>query len=171
MDLVHGFLNREDRFQDFVFDLDQAAGFLRLFLCLRDNSGNTVANVTDFHIEKSSVMQEAIEAEPVPAAELRKAGRGISFLKSFGDRSVRDAMPTEAEIREILRMTDKTSPEDELNCGACGYSTCRDKAIAVFQHKAELEMCIPFMIAKAGLENVHENLKAQDADQIEMHTG
>ncbi|MCI1722030.1 MAG: 4Fe-4S binding protein [Lachnospiraceae bacterium] len=100
-------------------------------------------------------MQEAIEAEPVPAAELRKAGRGISFLKSFGDRSVRDAMPTEAEIREILRMTDKTSPEDELNCGACGYSTCRDKAIAVFQHKAELEMCIPFMHSRAeSLSNI-----------------
>ena len=46
-------------------------------------------------------------------------------------------------------MTNKTRPEDELNCGACGYPTCRDKAIAVFQHKAEVSMCIPFMHEKA----------------------
>ena len=42
-------------------------------------------------------------------------------------------------------MTNKFKPEDELNCGACGYPTCREKAIAVFQHKAEVSMCIPYM--------------------------
>jgi uncharacterized Fe-S cluster-containing protein len=46
-------------------------------------------------------------------------------------------------------MTNKFKPEDELNCGACGYPTCREKAIAVFQHKAEVSMCIPFMHEKA----------------------
>jgi len=54
-------------------------------------------------------------------------------------------MPSEIEIIEILKKTGKIRPEDELNCGACGYPTCRDKAIAVYQHKAELNMCIPFM--------------------------
>ena len=58
-------------------------------------------------------------------------------------------MPTEAQIQDILKKTGKTKPEDELNCGACGYSTCREKAIAVFQKKAELGMCIPFMHEKA----------------------
>ena len=58
-------------------------------------------------------------------------------------------MPTEEQIREILHLTGKTRPEDELNCGACGYPTCRDKAVAVFQKKAELNMCIPFMHDKA----------------------
>lgn len=46
-------------------------------------------------------------------------------------------------------MTNKVRPEDELNCGACGYPTCREKAIAVYQHKAEVSMCIPFMHEKA----------------------
>ena len=73
----------------------------------------------------------------------------LSFVKNFEDRSVDDPMPTEEQIREILRMTGKTRPEDELNCGACGYPTCREKAIAVFQKKAELNMCIPFMHDKA----------------------
>ncbi|MFR1038235.1 MAG: (Fe-S)-binding protein [Clostridium sp.] len=40
-------------------------------------------------------------------------------------------------------------PDDELNCGACGYPTCREKAIAVYQKKAELDMCIPFMHEKS----------------------
>lgn len=58
-------------------------------------------------------------------------------------------MPTEEEIREILRKIGKTEKEHELNCGACGYSTCREKAIAVFQKKAELHMCLPYMHDKA----------------------
>ena len=40
------------------------------------------------------------------------------------------------------------SPKDELNCGACGYNTCREKAIAIIQNKAEVAMCIPYMRGK-----------------------
>ena len=54
-------------------------------------------------------------------------------------------MPTEQKIREILRQMGKTSPEDELNCGTCGYETCREKAIAVYQGKAQIEMCLPYL--------------------------
>lgn len=42
----------------------------------------------------------------------------------------------------------KYTKEDELNCGACGYDTCRAKAIAVIQGKAEVSMCIPYMREK-----------------------
>jgi uncharacterized Fe-S cluster-containing protein len=52
---------------------------------------------------------------------------------------------TEGEIGLILEQTGKASPEDQLNCGACGYPTCRDKAIAVLRGMAEPEMCIPYM--------------------------
>ena len=38
---------------------------------------------------------------------------------------------------------------DELNCGSCGYSSCRAKAIAVYQGLAEIEMCLPYMRSKA----------------------
>ena len=58
-------------------------------------------------------------------------------------------MPGEAEIKEILRKMGKTDPEKELNCGSCGYSTCREKAIAVFKGKADLTMCLPFLKDKA----------------------
>ena len=50
-------------------------------------------------------------------------------------------MPSEAEVKEILRKMGKTKPEDELNCGSCGYDTCRKKAIAIYQGKADHSMC------------------------------
>ena len=50
-------------------------------------------------------------------------------------------MPGESTIKEILAKMGKTSPEQELNCGSCGYNTCREKAIAVYQGKADLSMC------------------------------
>lgn len=57
--------------------------------------------------------------------------------------------PSEAQIAEILRRMGKLSPEDELNCGSCGYATCREKAEAVFFGRAEISMCLPFMKERA----------------------
>ncbi|WP_310604916.1 [Fe-Fe] hydrogenase large subunit C-terminal domain-containing protein [Anaerosporobacter sp.] len=72
-----------------------------------------------------------------------------SLAKAFRNREPKEPMPTEEELRKILKKTGKVSKEQELNCGACGYPTCRDKAIAVYQGKAELAMCIPYMHEKA----------------------
>lgn len=94
-------------------------------------------------------MEENIPREPADADGLKKATEGISFEKIFQDKAPRDSMPNEAQIRDILAKIGKTKPEDELNCGACGYATCREKAIAVYQKKAELDMCIPYMHDKA----------------------
>ena len=58
-------------------------------------------------------------------------------------------MPSEEEVKEILRKMGKTKPEDELNCGSCGYDTCRKKAIAIYQGKADHSMCLPFLKDKA----------------------
>ncbi len=64
--------------------------------------------------------------------------------------------PTETVISEILRKMGKTKPEDELNCGSCGYDTCRKKAVAIYQGKADLSMCLPFLKDKA--ENFTDNI-------------
>lgn len=58
-------------------------------------------------------------------------------------------VPGENEIRKILREMGKFKPEHELNCGSCGYNTCREKAIAIYQGKAEISMCLPFLKEKA----------------------
>lgn len=58
---------------------------------------------------------------------------------------VKEEIPDESEIRAIMAQIGKTTPAQELNCGSCGYRTCRDKAVAVYQGKAELYMCMPYM--------------------------
>lgn len=82
--------------------------------------------------------------------------------------------PTEEEVNAILRQMGKYKPSDELNCGSCGYDTCREKAIAIYQGKAEISMCLPFLKDKAesfsdnivnntpnGLIVLNENLEVQ----------
>ena len=57
--------------------------------------------------------------------------------------------PSETEIFNVLRQMGKFKPSDELNCGSCGYNTCREKAIAICQGKAEISMCLPYLKDKA----------------------
>jgi iron only hydrogenase large subunit-like protein/uncharacterized Fe-S cluster-containing protein len=67
----------------------------------------------------------------------------------YRNRGLEEAEPSEVEIQAILARTGKYQPQDELNCGACGYNSCREKAVAVARGLAEVDMCIPFMRAKA----------------------
>jgi signal transduction histidine kinase/CheY-like chemotaxis protein/Fe-S-cluster-containing hydrogenase component 2 len=71
---------------------------------------------------------------------------GVDVSRRFEAESIAIDVPTETEIRDILARTNKLGPQDELNCGACGYPSCRDKAIAVHQGLAEPEMCLPYLI-------------------------
>ncbi|MEG1447056.1 MAG: [Fe-Fe] hydrogenase large subunit C-terminal domain-containing protein [Ruthenibacterium sp.] len=73
----------------------------------------------------------------------------IPMAKNMPYVGIHSSIPGEAAIKEILSKMGKTSPEQELNCGSCGYNTCRDKAIAVYQGKADLSMCLPFLKEKA----------------------
>lgn len=86
------------------------------------------------------------------------AGRGepgiiqdvkVDLSKKFIDKSHPYKIPDEKTIRDILKKIGKFKKEDELNCGACGYSSCRDKAIAVYNGKANLKMCLPYMRERA----------------------
>jgi iron only hydrogenase large subunit-like protein len=51
----------------------------------------------------------------------------------------------EPQIREALRRVGKISREDELNCGGCGYDSCREFAAALIDRKAERSMCVTYM--------------------------
>ncbi len=64
--------------------------------------------------------------------------------------------PSESEISDALHRMGKLKPEDELNCGSCGYNTCREKAVAIIQGKAEVSMCLPFLKERA--ENFSDNI-------------
>ncbi|MBO5841815.1 MAG: histidine kinase, partial [Clostridia bacterium] len=101
-----------------------------------------------------------------PAAEYLK--------KNFTAIEHKLAKPSESEIMAVLRQMGKFKPADELNCGSCGYNSCREKAIAIIQGKAESSMCLPFLKDKAesfsdtivnntpnGLIVLNENLEVQ----------
>lgn len=98
--------------------------------------------------------------------------------KQFEFIEHRLAQPTETEIFNVLRQMGKFKPSDELNCGSCGYNTCREKAIAICQGKAEISMCLPFLKDKAesfsdtivkntpnGLIVLNENLEVQQINE------
>ena len=86
--------------------------------------------------------------------------------------------PSEFEIASALRQMGKFKSSDELNCGSCGYNTCREKAIAICQGKAEISMCLPFLKDKAesfsdtivkntpnGLIVLNESLEVQQINE------
>ena len=69
--------------------------------------------------------------------------------KHFAFIEQRSPQPSDYEINNVLRQMGKFKPSQELNCGSCGYNTCREKAIAIIQGKAESSMCLPFLKDKA----------------------
>ena len=71
------------------------------------------------------------------------------MTRTYRPEPICDEEPTEAQLEEILKRMGKYAQEDELNCGACGYNSCREKAKAVFNGMAEVQMCIPNMRARA----------------------
>ncbi len=77
---------------------------------------------------------------------------------------------TERDIEAILHKTGKMKPEDELNCGSCGYATCREKAWAVYNGYADIEICLPYMRQRAEslsfeiIQNSPEGIIVLDAD-------
>lgn len=94
----------------------------------------------------------------------RTADSVFPHPRVFTNRSVRTEMPTEEQIRAILQQTGKNTPEQELNCGGCGYNSCREKAIAVFQGKADINMCLPFFRERA--ESISNTILANSPNAI-----
>ena len=65
--------------------------------------------------------------------------------RTYSNRKQEIPKFSEEQIREVLQRVNKYTEDDELNCGACGYSSCREKAVATLRGMAEATMCIPYM--------------------------
>lgn len=110
--------------------------------------GSALGHREKSHFQAKLEMEKKIETIPV-SVDYTGHREEVTFYRDFIDRSEHPEIPTEAKIQEILKKIGKNNKEDELNCSACGYATCRDKAISVYQGKAELTMCIPYINEKA----------------------
>jgi signal transduction histidine kinase len=79
-------------------------------------------------------------------AEALSAYDGVDLSREFSEPPMLLPLPSEEEIVAALRQMRKFGPEDQLNCGSCGYPSCRDKAVAVCQGIAEVSMCLPYLV-------------------------
>lgn len=105
----------------------------------------------------------------------------MRLMKHFDLIERRMQTPPEEDLTRILRQMGKFAPKDELNCGSCGYNTCREKAAAIFHGKAEISMCLPFLKDRAerfsdnivnntpnGLMVLNEKLEVQQINRAAM---
>lgn len=96
--------------------------------------------VRDFALVSKYAGDEDFDVNEYSHADIKKEHNYIEVDKNI---------PSEEEIKRILKQMGKTCTMDELNCGSCGYDTCREKAIAIYQGKAEVSMCLPYLKEKA----------------------
>ena len=145
--------------------------FIEMSACVGSCIGGPVMNrsrkplVSDYLKVSQYAGKHDFDVNQPNSAELRK---------NFSHIEQKLAEPSESEIMAVLRQMGKFKSSDELNCGTCGYNSCRDKAIAIIQGKAESSMCLPFLKDKAesfsdtivkntpnGLIVLNENLEVQ----------
>jgi two-component system NtrC family sensor kinase len=96
----------------------------------------------------------------------------LDLSREFSRQTVLLPQPSEEEIAATLKAMRKFGPEDQLNCGSCGYPTCRDKAIAVCQGLAEIEMCLPYLVEELEttlreLQDSHRELASAQSRLIQ----
>ena len=120
--------------------------FIEMSACIGSCIGGPVMSrakkplVSDYLAIAQYAGERDFEVDQPTPAELKK---------NFSAIELKLATPGEDEIMAVLRQMGKFKPSDELNCGTCGYNSCRDKAIAVIHGKAEVSMCLPFLKDKA----------------------
>lgn len=99
-------------------------------------------NEESVYSRKRSVLEYANQAESLPQSQAPE----VNFETSFHTQPPEDEIEvTEEAIQKVYERTGKSNPELRLDCGACGYDSCEEKAIAVIRGLAEAEMCIPYM--------------------------
>lgn len=150
--------------------------FIEMSACVGSCSGGPVMEkyhsaspVFDYMTIAEYAGEKDFDVVQPKAAELKKY---FEFIER------RLQQPTESEIYNVLRQMGKFKPSDELNCGSCGYNSCREKAIAIYQGKAEISMCLPFLKDKAesfsdtivkntpnGIIVLNENLEVQQINE------
>ena len=120
--------------------------FIEMSACVGSCIGGPVMEkyhkslVRDYKLISDYVGREDFKVEDKKSEEVRK---------QFSYINPKTSTPSEDEIASVLRQMGKATQSSQLNCGSCGYNSCRDKAIAVCQGKAEISMCLPYLKDKA----------------------
>lgn len=115
----------------------------------------TPKNAKSYYAREKKAKNYIGQKEKITDNKFLDCPMDINFTKLFFDKSIEKPLASEAEIESILKKMGKYNKEDELNCGSCGYDTCREKAQAIFEGKAEHNICLPYMRNKSeSLANI-----------------
>ncbi len=166
--VVEGKAKCEEIFYE-IADNKINAKFIDILFCEGCISGPAIASDLNYYSKREKVINYIEEKMHQTDKQVWKSNlfnsRNLDLTRNFVYKHQRKPMPSEAQIKELLAKTNKYSKQDELNCGACGYKSCRENAIAIAKGLAEEEMCLPFLIEK--LENAYSDLKST---QEQLHS-
>ena len=162
----------KDKVMEIINDIAQnkiKSKFIDILFCEGCISGPAVDSDLNYYSRREKVIDyidNTINSvdKNVWKSELYNS-RDLNLSREFTPRNQKRVTPSEEEIKRILIGTNKFTKSDELNCGACGYATCREYAIAIGKGLAEEDMCLPFLIDK--LEEANRELKST---QNQLHT-
>lgn len=128
------------------------AKFVDILFCEGCISGPAIGSNMNYYSRREKVIQYISQKVHSIDKQLWKSNlynsRHLDLTRKFSDKNQRKPYPSEEKIKVILAETNKFSVKDELNCGACGYDSCREYAVAIAKDLAEKEMCLPFLIDK-----------------------
>jgi iron only hydrogenase large subunit-like protein len=156
---------------DEIADNKINAKFVDILFCEGCISGPAIDSDLNYYSKREKVIKYIEQKNNTVDKQIWKSdlynSRGLDLTRSFSGKNQRKSLPPEERIKEILADTYKFSVKDELNCGACGYATCREYAIAIAKDLAEKEMCLPFLIDKLGkayddLKDTQEQLQSAE---------
>jgi signal transduction histidine kinase/iron only hydrogenase large subunit-like protein len=125
------------------------ARLLEILCCNGCIMGSGMTVDTPLFRRRAAVSQYARQRQAEPAEPDAAAGAPAAppdLRVAFEARRLSSPDVAADQLRAILERMGKHGPEDELNCGACGYATCREHAAAIAQGLAESEMCLPYTI-------------------------
>lgn len=162
----------KDKVREIINDIAQnkiKSKFIDILFCEGCISGPAVDSELNYYSRREKVIDyidKTINSvdKNVWKSELYNS-RDLNLTREFTPRNQKRQNPSEEDIKKILVSTNKFTKSDELNCGACGYATCREFAIAIGKGLAEEDMCLPFLIDK--LEEANRELVST---QNQLHT-
>ncbi|MCK9426508.1 MAG: ATP-binding protein [Ignavibacteriaceae bacterium] len=140
------------------------AKFIDILFCEGCISGPAVDSGLNYYSRREKVIEYINEKKNSSDKQIWKSNlynsRNLDLRRKFYPHDERRPMPDEAMIESILTSIRKPSGKDRLNCGACGYQTCREFAITISKGLGEKEMCLPFLIEE--LQQAYEDLKTTE---------
>ncbi|MBI9017527.1 MAG: 4Fe-4S dicluster domain-containing protein [Phycisphaerae bacterium] len=153
------------------------ARFLEILACNGCIMGAGMSTRNSLFTRRSDISKYVKKQREVPLTDadlqMFEELKDVDLYRKFTANDQRLAVPFKEELAQILARMGKKSTADELNCGACGYDTCQEHAVAIFKGLAETEMCLPNIIEtlKLTVKKLHlSNEQLADTQEALMHS-